>query len=431
MATTDSDSRIPPSRLASTMAQGLAGSEILRIAMEIRAAASRGSEILDLSIGDFSPREFPIPRELAAGIADAVARGETSYPPGSGMPGLREAVRRLYERELGLTLPLESIAVSSGTRPLIYAAYRALVDPGDTVVYGAPSWNNNYYCHLAGARGVPVTAGPGTRFLPGAEALRPHMPGARMLALCSPQNPTGTMFSAEALAGICDLVLEENRRRGPGDRPLFLLYDQVYWMLAFGAESHHHPAGLRPAIAPYAILVDGISKALAATGLRVGFGAGPPAVMERMGHILAHMGAWAPRAEQVATGRFLDDPGRLDGFRIPFRAALKERLAVLHEGVQQMRDAGLAVDSIEPMGAIYLTVYFDCLGRVRPDGRKLESSDDVRRYLLEAAGIGVVPFEAFSYPPGSGWFRCSVGAVSVDGIRRGLDRLRGALESLR
>ena len=104
-------------------------------------------------------------------------------------------------------------------------------------------------------------------FLPTRESLSGAVQGARILALCSPLNPSGTAFTAESLRAICELVVEENARRGAGARPLYLMYDQVYWTLTFGDTRHVHPVGVCPEVAPYTIYIDGISKALAATGV--------------------------------------------------------------------------------------------------------------------------------------------------------------------
>src|SRR5438046_1766813 len=283
-----------PRRGLSGMARGLIGSEILRIASEIRTAITAGQKIANFTVGDFSPREFPIPDRLRDGTVRALAAGETNYPPSDGVLRLREAVREFWRERLQIEVPLESVVIAGGSRPVIYATYRAVVDPGDRVVYPVPSWNNNHYCHLVGAAGVPVVCASDSDFLPTRALLEPALRGARMLALNSPLNPTGTAFSAETLAGICDLVLDENARRGPGERPLFVMYDQVYWMLTFGATRHVDPVSLRPAMAPYTIFVDGISKAFAATGVRVGWAIGPPDVIARMASILGHAGAWAP-----------------------------------------------------------------------------------------------------------------------------------------
>ena len=124
-----------PSRLAGS----LVGSEILKIAADVRALAADGLDICNLTVGDFSPSEFRIPDELERGIVEALRRGETNYPPSDGVLPLRQAVRSLYERELGFAPDLASVIVTAGSRPGIYATYRALVDEGDRVVYADAS----------------------------------------------------------------------------------------------------------------------------------------------------------------------------------------------------------------------------------------------------------------------------------------------------
>jgi aspartate aminotransferase len=417
-----------PKNRVSSMAAALIGSEILRIAGEIRVLKAAGRPICDLTVGDFDTRQFPLPERLAAGIHAALERGETNYPPSNGMPALREAVARLYECELGLRYPVESVLIVGGARPVIYCIFRTLCDPGDRVVFSVPSWNNDHYTHMAEGVGVPVVCGPEERFLPTREKLAGKLAGARLLSLNTPLNPTGTVIERDALLGICEAVLEENETRGRrGERPLYLLYDQIYWMLRFGDRPHFTPPGLVPEMARYTLFVDGISKSFAATGLRVGWGVGPVDVISRMSALLGHVGAWAPRAEQVATVAMLDDPAGLRAFHDVFLRGLQVRLDRLHHGFQAMKGRGLPVDSIPPMGAIYLSARIHPFGRRTPSGEELRTNDGVRRYILEAAGIGVVPFQAFGMTEDEGWFRLSAGAASPADIDAALPRLEEAL----
>ena len=420
----------PPRRVAA-MAEGLIGSEILKIAAEVRALRASGGEVCDLTVGDFDPRQFRIPAFLEERIAAALRRGETNYPPSVGVAPLREAVAAFWQRELGLRYAPDDIVVTGGSRPGIYATYRTLLDPGDRVVYAAPSWNNDHYCHLAGAVGVPVACGPEHGFLPTRALLEEAVRDARLLALNSPSNPAGTAFTAEQLGAICDLVLEENARRdAAGERPLFVLYDQVYWMLTFGGVRHVDPVSLRPAMAHYTLFVDGISKNFAATGVRVGWLAGPADVVRRMASLLGHVGAWAPRAEQIATAELLRAPEEVAAFHGELTRGVRERLDALADGLEAMRRAGLAVDVVEPMGAIYLSARFPLAGMRTPAGAVLADDEDARRYLLEAARLALVPFRAFGTPEGRGWFRMSVGATSPAEIAAMLPRRRSALEAL-
>jgi aspartate aminotransferase len=411
-----------PSGRVSTMAGALIGSEILRIAGEIRALKAAGRPICDLTVGDFAPGQFPIPERLAAGIHEALEHGETNYPPSSGIAPLREAVARLYERDLGLRYPVESVLIAGGARPVIYCIFRTVCDPGDRIVYPVPSWNNNHYTHMVGGVDVPVVCRPEDLFLPTRKSLAGKLAGARLLCINTPLNPTGTAMERDELLGICEAVMEENEaRQRSGERPLYLLYDHIYWMLRFGNTQHFTPPELIPEIAPYTLFVDGISKSFAATGLRVGWGIGPVDVISRMSAVLGHVGAWAPRAEQVATVGMLDDPEAIRAYHAVFLGQLQLRLDRLHAGIQAMKGRGLPVDSIPPMGAIYLTA------RIHPFGETLRTNDDVRRYVLEQAGIGLVPFQAFGSTEDEGWFRLSVGAASPAEIEAALPRLEEAL----
>lgn len=252
-----------------------------------------------------------------------------------------------------------------------------------------------------------------------------------MLALCSPLNPTGTMFTQKDLEEICDLVLEENRSRSEAEKPLYILYDQIYWMLTFGAARHFDPVSLRPELRDYVIYIDGISKSFAATGVRVGYAFGPTVVMDKMKSILGHVGAWAPKAEQMATAGFLQQPQEVESFLNEFKPSVQESLDVLYNGFQELKAAGFAVDAIEPMGAIYLSAKMDIAGKTTPDGKMLESSQDITFYVLHEAKLAVVPFSAFGSNRDLNWFRLSVGGASLEDIKASLGRLQEALQKLK
>lgn len=414
---------------SSLLAEGLIGSPILKIAAEVRALAAQGGKICNLTVGDFAPSEFPVPQLLSKELAAAVLRGETNYPPSNGMPGLRKAIIEFCDRRLGLKVENDAVLIAAGARPLIYGAYRVVVDPGERVVFPVPSWNNVHYCQMSGGVAVPVACEAKAGFLPTAAMLRGKLRDARMLVLNSPVNPTGTVFSAQQLAEICDAVLEENERRQGKDRPLYVLYDQVYWMLTFGVE-HVHPVALRPEMSRYTIYVDGISKSFAATGLRVGWGVGPTTIMLQMSDLLTHVGAWAPRPEQIATTTLLNDDAAIDAYHAKMRGEVLKRLQGLHDGLQSLKRDGFPVDAAIPSGAIYLSGRFQLHGKRTSDGVTLRTDDEVRSYLLKKAGLAAVPFSSFGQPDGSGWFRLSVGAVSMRDISDLLPRLRTALQAL-
>jgi aspartate aminotransferase len=420
----------PASPRVAPVAAGIIGSEILKIAADIRTMVADGKEICNLTVGDFNSKYFPIPEFLEQQIDKYLKGGETNYPPSDGMLNLRKAVQQFYQRRLGLDYPIESFIITGGARPVIYGTYNALVAPGDTVVYPIPSWNNNHYCNLHSAIAKPITTSPEDSFMPTADKLRGALKGARLLSLNSPLNPAGTMFTREQLEGICDLILEENASRTEGERPLFLMYDQVYWMLTFGEMEHVNPVSLRPEMAKYTIFVDGISKAFASTGLRVGWAVAPPDIAASMSNILGHVGAWAPRAEQVATAELLLRDDVMDAYHATMFKEVDARLQALYSHVTAMRDAGLNVNAIAPQGAIYLSVQFDLIGKTTPAGKKLATTEEIRKYLLEDAGFAMVPFYAFDLREETGWCRLSVGATSVAEIDKVMPKVRAAIEAL-
>jgi aspartate aminotransferase len=163
--------------------------------------------------------------------------------------------------------------------------------------------------------------------------------------------------------------------------------------------------------------------------VRVGWAVGPVDVVERMSAILGHVGAWAPRAEQVATVALLDDPAACAAYNRVYLQGIQRRLDLLHGAFQAMKTKGLPVESIAPMGAIYLTVRIHPFGKTA-GGPPLMTNTDIRKWVLEAAQIGIVPFQAFGVPEDSGWFRLSVGAVSEAEIAEAMPRLEGALARL-
>ncbi|MBB6613122.1 aminotransferase class I/II-fold pyridoxal phosphate-dependent enzyme [Pontibacter sp. Tf4] len=416
----------------SKMAQNLIGSEIIKLAGEVNSMIARGEQICNLTIGDFDPSIYPIPQELKEGITKAYNEGHTNYPPANGVAVLRKAVTAFTKEKLGLSYPENDILVAGGSRPLIYATYLALVDPGDKVVFPTPSWNNNHYCHLSGATPVMVETRAENNFMPTAADVAPHLKGATLLALCSPLNPTGTMFAKKDLQEICDLVIEENKSRGEGEKPLYILYDQIYWMLTFGTtHQHFDPVNLRPELKDYVIYIDGISKSFAATGVRVGYAYGPTIVMDKMKAILGHVGAWAPKAEQMATAAYLQQPEQVNTFMTGLKQKIQSSLEVLYNGFKDLQKEGFAVDAIEPMGAIYLSVKMDLAGKTTPAGEVLHTSKDISFYILSEAKLAVVPFSAFGSEPELNWFRLSVGGASLEDIKASMSRLRAALEKLK
>jgi aspartate aminotransferase len=414
----------------SGLAETLIGSEIVKLGGEIRERIRKGERIYNFTVGDFDPSIFPIPKELEDAIVEAYRQHFTNYPAAEGNLDLRENILAFLNEHQGLQYNLNEILVASGGRPLIYAAYRTVCDRGDKIIYAVPSWNNNHYTHFVEGEHIVVEAKAENNFMPTAEDIKPYVGNAVLLALCSPQNPTGTTFSKEALDGICEMVIEENKRRKEGEKKLYVVYDQMYGHLTFGSIQHYDPVSLRPEMKDYTIYIDAISKVFAATGVRVGWSTGPANIISKMKAILSHVGAWAPMAEQKAVAKFLLQKEAIRNYLDHFKAEVEERLRRIYEGLMSLKAEGFAVDAVAPEAAIYLTIKMDLAGKKAADGTTLKNQAEVTSYLLQYAGLAIVPFYAFGAEKDSPWYRLSVGTCKKEEINEMIQKLREALGQL-
>jgi len=415
----------------SRIAENIIGSEIIKLAAEVNEKIRNGDKIYNLTIGDFNPKIFPIPAGLKAAIIEAYTNDETNYPVAEGMPDLRNAVSALLKRKGGLDYRNDEIVIAGGARPVIYAIFRALVDIDDTVLFPVPSWNNNHYTYLNWAKQQIVETRAENKFMPTAAELAPFIGKASLVALCSPLNPTGTTFRKTDLENICDLILAENKKReAENKKVLYLMYDQIYWNLCFGETVHYDPVSLRPAMREYTVFVDGISKSLASTGVRVGWAFGPKKIVDKIKSILTHVGAWAPKAEQLATAKFLNDVPAYDQYIEDIRSKVNDRLVAFHKGFQTLKQEGFKVESIAPEGAIYLTVQFAMHGQKTAGGHVLATTMDVTKYVLDEAKVALVPFYAFGATHDSSWYRLSVGTCKLEDVDLIISNLRNAFKKL-
>ncbi len=416
----------------SKLAEHIIGSEIIKLAAEVNEKIKQGEKVYNLTIGDFNPKVFPIPAELKKHIQEAYEDDQTNYPAADGMLELRQAVSKLLAERGDLNYSTDEIVIAGGARPVIYTIFKAVVDPNDSVIFPTPSWNNNHYTYLNNAKPIIIETKSENNFMPTAAEITPFVSEASLLALCSPLNPTGTVFKKEALEAICDLVIQENNRRKNEDlKPLYVMYDQIYWPLTHGDIQHYNPVSLRPEMREYTLFVDGISKSLAATGVRVGWTMGPKHLISKIKSILTHVGAWAPKAEQMATAKFLNELPKYDNFLNSIKSEINKRLVGFYNGFEALRNEGHAVYAIAPEAAIYLTVRFDLIGKTTAEGKVLESTQDITKYLLDEAKVAIVPFYAFGSKPNSSWYRLSVGTCKVEDVDGVISNLRIALSKLK
>ncbi len=414
----------------SHLAETLIGSEIVKLGNAINERIRNGETIYNFTIGDFNPNIFPIPAELEQLIIEAYQQHYTNYPAAEGILELRQAISQFIKEREGLHFSPSEIQVASGGRPLIYALFKVIVDKGDKVIYGVPSWNNNHYVHLTDGEHCLVNCSVENNFMPTVEAIKENIKGATLICLCTPQNPTGTTLSKDSLAAICDLIIEENKQRGEDDKKLYLMFDQMYWTLTFGDTVHYDPISLNPAMKPYTIYIDGISKVFSATGVRVGWALGPENVMAKMKAILSHLGAWAPMAEQKAVAKYLPMTGAIDQYLTHFKSEIEYRLQTIYSGIVALKSKGYSVDAVSPQAAIYLTIQLNLVGKKTTSGEVLSSQSAVTSYILGEAKIAVVPFSAFGASADNSWYRLSVGTCIKEEIPAMLAQLEAALEQL-
>jgi len=418
--------------ILSKTAQELIPSGIRKISDKVNERIEKGEKIFNLTIGDFSPKVFPIPSVLKEEIKKAYDEAQTNYPPSDGVAGLREAVSKYIKERGGFNYGKDEIVIGSGARPLTYTLMKALVNPGEKIIYPAPSWNNNCYVQLIDAVPVTVLTKFENNFVPTADEIKPYISDAALIALNSPQNPSGTVFTKDELKKVLDLIVDENKKRAKENRkPLYVFYDMIYWILVYGDTKHYNPVELNPEIRDYIIFIDGISKCFAATGVRLGWAFGPKPIIKKISAILAHIGAWSPKPEQVATGRFLMNTSAVDEFFDDFKNELFTRLNTFYEGIMKIKDSGYDVDAIYPQGALYLTVKLNLLGKKTADGKVLNSIDDVLGYILEEGKIALVPFYAFGADKDSPWFRLSVGTCSKEEAKEAVKVLKETIEKLK
>ncbi|MDP1842057.1 MAG: aminotransferase class I/II-fold pyridoxal phosphate-dependent enzyme [Sediminibacterium sp.] len=414
----------------SHLAETLIGSEIVKLGNAINERIRNGEKIYNFTIGDFNPNIFPIPQELEACIIEAYKKHYTNYPAAEGILELRQAISTFIQEWEGLHFTPAEIQVGSGGRPLIYSLFKVIVDKGDKVIYGVPSWNNNHYVHLTDGEHCLVDCTPENNFMPTVADIKANIKGATLICLCTPQNPTGTTLSEDSLKQICDLIIQENNSRGENEKKLYLMFDQMYWTLTFGDTKHYNPIALNPAMKPYTIYIDGISKVFSATGVRVGWALGPENVIAKMKAILSHLGAWAPMAEQKAIAQYLPMKDAIADYLVNFKGAIEYRLQHIYEGIIALKAKGYSVDAVAPQAAIYLTIQLNLVGKKKADGTILATQSDVTSYILGEAKMAVVPFSAFGASATNPWYRLSVGTCVKEEIPEMLATLEAALEKL-
>ena len=401
----------------SHVGNNIVGSEIIKISQQIKEI-SKTKKVQNLTIGDFDSNINPIPEKLKDYIIESYNENLTNYPLSAGQLNLRQSVSEYLKKRQGINYNENEILVGGGVRPLIYTVYKALVNNGEGVIYPVPSWNNNHYSFLHGAVKQEIECRPENSFFPTASDIDVKINDkTSLICICSPQNPTGRVINPDVLKSICELVVNENRIRESqvGSRPLYLFFDQIYSDLTVEG-SFIHPLTLCPEIRNYLICVDGISKSLCATGIRVGWMFGPQDIIGKMTEVFSHIGAWAPKPEQNAVARYLNDYEDMVEFVNSKTKQYSDISNKICDKIQELKDKGFRIDYQRPEGGIYISIY---LG----ESLSFPNIESYTKFLINRCGIGLVPFEYFGSQLNRGWFRMSIGGVDPNNIEEILNSL--------
>jgi aspartate aminotransferase len=398
----------------SFVGNNIVGSEIIKISQQIKEV-SKTRPVQNFSIGDFNPKINPIPEKLKEYIVESYNDGLTNYPMSPGELDLRVSVSNYIKKTKGIEYTEEEILIGCGVRPLIYTIFKTIVDSEDTVMYPVPSWNNNHYSFLHSAIKIPIECNPDNSFFPTFEDVKGKLENTRLLCLCSPQNPTGRVIDKDTLKQICDEIVRINKEK---TKKTYLFFDQIYSDLVPNG-LFTHPLDVCPEIRDYLICVDGISKSLCATGVRVGWVFGPKNIISKMTEIFSHIGAWSPKPEQTAVAKYLNDYELISEFITNKVNQYSEISNKICEKLEELKQRKFRIDYQKPEGGIYISIY---LG----ESQFFTTVENYVQFLIKNCGVGLVPFEYFGSTDNNGWFRMSIGGVDINNI----DEVTKSLETI-
>ena len=394
----ESFSRIKPSP---TMA-------VTQKAAELKAA---GCDVIGLGAGE---PDFDTPDNIKAAAVSAIEAGETKYTAVAGTTALRDAIVAKFKRDNGLTYSTNQIIVGAGGKQVLYNALMSSLNPGDEVIIPAPYWVSYPDMTLL-ADGTPVVVECGEEhgFKLQAAALEAAITNkTKWLILNSPSNPTGAAYTRDDMKAVTDVLL-----RHPN---IWIMSDDMYEHLVYDGFTFVTPAEAEPGLYNRTLTINGVSKAYAMTGWRIGYAGGPTELIKAMSKVQSQSTSNPCSVSQAAAVEALNGP---QDFIAEHNAVFAQRRNMVVGLLNNIE--GLAC--LTPEGAFY--VYPSCaslMGRKTPDGKILESDSDFVTYLLEAEGVACVQGEAFGLSP---YFRISY-ATSTEALSEACTRIKRAVEAL-
>ena len=386
-------------------------SATLVMTQKARDLKAQGRDVISLSVGE---PDFDTPDHIKEAAIDAIRRGETKYPPVSGIMPLREAIARKFKRENGLDYKPTQTIVSTGGKHVIYNAMLATLNPGDEVLIPRPYWVS--YPEIVALCGgtatfAETTMEHGFKLQPD-ELERKITPKTKWLMLNSPSNPTGGAYTRAEMKALTDVLMRHPH--------VWVLTDDMYEHLVYGDFQFVTPAQVEPALYERTLTMNGVSKAYAMTGWRIGYAGGPEPLIKAMALIQSQSTSNPTAVSQWAAVEALDGP--------------QDHLAVFKKAFQERRD--LVVSMLNqakylktpvPEGAFY--VYPSCaeaIGRKAPSGKTLETDEDFVTELLESEGVAAVHGSAFGLGPNLRISYATSNALLEDACQR-IQRFCGSL----
>ena len=381
------------------------------LAIDARAKQLRAMGLDVIGFGAGEP-DFDTPRYIKSAARDALDAGMTKYTPVAGTVELRMEIQQKLLRDNGLDYEIADIIVSNGAKQCLFNALSAILDPGDEVLLPSPCWvSYPEMVRMAGGVPVMVKGDEANSFLADADALRPYVTErTKALILNSPNNPSGSVYPRALLEGIAALAVEEQ---------FYVVSDEIYEKLIYDGEEHVSIASLGDAIRAQTIVVNGVSKSYAMTGWRIGYAAGPKAVIRAMtafqSHATSNPNSIAQHAAAVALTngeKFMHDS------HVEFDA----RRRLMHQLISEIPGLSAAL----PKGAFYMMLNISQLIGKSLNGRVIRGSDDFAEMLLESQKVAVVSARAFG---DDRYVRLSY-ATSRDKITLGLARIAEFVKEL-
>ncbi|HWK14482.1 MAG TPA: pyridoxal phosphate-dependent aminotransferase [Rhizobiaceae bacterium] len=386
-------------------------SATIAVSQKARDLKAKGRDVIGLGAGE---PDFDTPDNIKNAAIEAIRRGETKYPPVSGIAPLREAIAAKFKRENNLDYKPEQTIVGTGGKHILFNAFMATLNHGDEVIIPRPYWvSYPEMVAICGGTSVYVETSIDNGFKLTAEALeRVITPKTKWLLMNSPSNPSGAAYTRDELRAIADVLLKHPH--------VWVLTDDMYEHLTYGDFVFTTIAEVEPALYDRTLTMNGVSKAYAMTGWRIGYAAGPVQLIKAMDMIQGQQTSGACTIAQWASVEALNGP---QDFITKNKAVFQSRRDLVVSMLNQARGIVCPV----PEGAFY--VYPSCqglLGRKTPGGKVIETDEDFVTELLEAEGVAVVHGSAFGLGPN---FRISYAAAD-DLLEQACERIQRFTASL-